>query len=142
MHAGMLALMIIYGAHAAFDCICTVCALFGHSDAVPLPSSAVVWFGGFYARVFEDETVQQGHLVARLVVYYAAATSLARVVMICAPSSGTCACVTIMYCLQALSVEYEGYTGRSIEVRRARTASLWLAFMAACSLLMTLLLLP
>lgn len=138
MHIGMLMLMIVFALHAIFDCICTICTLFAHTGRLPIPGAA--WFADFYPKLFDEEFVKDNHFIARLIIYYVASASLTRLVMVCIPCTGTYVCVTVLYGLQALSMEYEGFTGRSLPASNARLISCICSCLALCSSLMAFML--
>ena len=103
--------------HAVLDCICTLCCLFPYTFSCPYLASM---YSSMYMHSHDGE-----HLaLARALVYWASAMSLVRVMaLIFWPCYPLLLCVSIMYILEALAFEYEGYTAQTVTPGKARMVS-------------------
>ena len=142
LRASYLLMLGLFSAHSLFDCLCTVSTLF-------LYTSQSVWWGAetlalFYPRLllFTDDgqslsiTKAYDPLLARTFIYYVACMSLVRVVAVCMPGPGTCACVAVMYAMQALAAEYEGFSAKTSPPHACRVICYLCTVMSICSALL------
>jgi len=62
-------------------------------------------------------------LINRFLIYWIAAMSLVRVMVVLMPGVQTLSTVALMYVLEGLAVEYEGFTTRTMDQKTARMVS-------------------
>ena len=114
----VIAILCFFGAHALFDCLCTVCTLF--------PQLRVTgWFATAYPSIVCERYSQQDPMMPRLFMYWVSAMSLVRVIAVCVPCTLTCLSVSVMYVLEGLVAEYEGYTALCVHATVARAISVF-----------------
>jgi hypothetical protein len=125
-------LLVIIGVHAALDCVCTVCCLF------PLKNEL---FATLYVSVFRDAINSENGALRRVMVYWASAMSLTRVMALCFRIPELYCTVAVMYLLEALVAEYEGFSAGTIQRRTARSISM-LSFNISGGILLFLCIIP
>jgi hypothetical protein len=74
----------------------------------------------------------------RVFMYWVAAMSLSRAVALCWPCTPTLITVAVMYLLEALAVEFEGFTHKTVRPEYARKFSLFCLGMCLFSFLLTI----
>jgi hypothetical protein len=110
-------LWLVMGSHALIDCLCTLCSLF----PLYFPNTL---FATLYASVFQDVINSENATLGRVMVYWASAMSLTRVLALCFRLPEMFCLVALMYFLEGLVAEYEGYSANTIQQGTARTISL------------------
>jgi hypothetical protein len=129
MQWGLLCAMAV---HAALDCVCTVCCLFHLKSEL---------FATLYVSVFRDAINSEHAALQRVMVYWASAMSLTRVMALCFRIPELYCTVAVMYLLEALVAEYEGFSAGTIQRRTARSISI-LSFNISGGILVFLCIIP
>ena len=115
--AFFMVLMII-SLHVILDFICALCCLFPHYFAWPYAAT-------LYVSIFRETLNNENAALSRALVYWAAAMSLVRLLALVFLSFDLFAAVVLMYVLEGLVAEYEGFTAGTIKHRTARLISLF-----------------
>ena len=76
-----------------------------------------------YPSIFRDAINSEHSTLARIIVYWVAAMSLVRVFALIFQNAGFYMCVSVMYLLEGLVAEYEGFTSCTIPAGTARLIS-------------------
>ena len=136
---GQALLLAVFGAHALFDCLCTLATLFLHTQQAwacvdRLCGSFWESLAMAYPRMLLRERCgREDDLSRRLLAYYVASMSLARVAAVCAPCPPTFFCVAGVYALQALAAEYEGFSVCAAPPHTARIITCFCTLMGLCA---------
>lgn len=92
-----------------------------------------------YHSLFVDSAIRDSEpIFMRVFMYWMAAMSLVRVMALVWPCTPTLITVAIMYLLEALSVEFEGFTHKTVKADYARRFSLFCAAMSLFSFLLAI----
>ena len=78
-----------------------------------------------YPSLVSDMYSRQDVMMPRLFVYWVSAMSLVRLIAVCTLSSATYLSVAVMYALEGLVAEYEGYTMLTMYATHARVISVF-----------------
>ena len=127
-------LWLVMGMHALIDCLCTLCSLFPVRFPHPL-------FATLYASVFENVIHSENATLGRVMVYWASAMSLTRVLALCFRIPEMFCLVALMYFLEGLVAEYEGFSANTIHESTARTISMC-SFSFSIAILLVLCIVP
>ena len=120
-------MLLVYSTHACIDCACTICCLF--PDLVSHPYLATM-----YSSIFKDVVNSEHVVLTRVLVYWAAAMSLVRALALVFRSFELCVCVCLMYVLEGLVAEYEGFSSCTVPPKTARMISSISFFLALMTL--------
>jgi len=120
--------------HALLDCACTLACLF--PSVFPSP-----FLASLYVSVFRDAINYEHVVLTRVIVYWAAAMSLVRVGCFFFPIPECFCLAALMYWLEGLVAEYEGFSTGTIPRKTARTVSV-LSFGFSVLLLVFLCIVP
>lgn len=126
-------LLWLFGLHAAIDCVCTLLCLF---VTLQQQNRVTHFLATMYPSIFLEEAASPR--LARFMMYWVAAMSLVRALTVCVPTPELFAAVGIMYVLEALVAEYEGFTAQSIHQETARSISLFSLTIALLSVVVCL----
>jgi len=107
---------LVLCAHTVLDCLCTVCCLFFDSRS---------YIATLYVSVFRSVVDSENTTLSRCMVYWAASMSLVRLVAIGFRTTELFCAVAVLYCLEGLVAEYEGFSSGTINRRTARTISIF-----------------
>jgi hypothetical protein len=92
-----------------------------------------------YYSLFVDSAIRDSEpIFMRVFMYWMAAMSLVRVMALVWPCAPTLITVAIMYLLEALSVEFEAFTHKTVKADYARRFSLFCAAMSLFSFLLAI----
>jgi hypothetical protein len=96
-------------------------------------------FLGLYPSLFKDPILEEHPaILSRILMYWIAAMGLTRLMAICWTCAPTLITVAIMYALEALAIEYEGFTFQTAKSEYARKVSLFSFGMCIVSCLMAI----
>jgi hypothetical protein len=123
-------LRVIFGVHASLDMLSLLSVLFPKS-----PSALLHRIANLNVAFFIDDAHRDHALLRRVFAYWTGSMSLARLVAIAAPSFDTFSVVCLMYLMEALAFEYEGFTAQTVIAHRARMVSLVSGLIAIATLL-------
>jgi len=152
----------IYFIHASIDCACVLVTLFYKPPLVaddeveqsqPEENTAILSdsysekYKGIYLNIrnvlynlypsiFNDISLrQEPEILKRLMIYWISSMSLIRLIAVYWPCTQTILCVSVMYLLEALVAEFEGFTFKSIIPSQAKLVSVFSFGMSAVSIL-------
>ena len=92
---------------------------------------------GLYPSLFKDPILEEHPaILSRVLMYWIAAMSLTRLMAVCWTCAPTLITFAIMYALEALAIEYEGFTFQTAKSEYARKVSLFSFGMCVISCLM------
>jgi len=96
-------------------------------------------FLGLYPSLFKDPILEEHPaILSRILMYWIAAMGLTRLMAVCWTCAPTLITVAIMYALEALAIEYEGFTFQTTKSEYARKVSLFSFGMCIVSCLMAI----
>ena len=123
-------IVIALALHTILDCACVLCCLFPRHFPDP-------YLATLYVSVFRESINSENETLARVMVYWAAAMALVRLLALFFLSFDLLMAVAMMYALEGLVAEYEGFTSGTIKRKTARLIS---CFSLAFALVLTALL--
>ena len=104
--------------HSAADCACTLCCLFPAQFANP-------YLATMYVSIFRETINYENAALSRVTVYWAAAMSLVRALALWFQTVELFWAVVIMYVLEGLVAQYEGFNTGTIKRKTARLITLF-----------------
>jgi hypothetical protein len=94
---------------------------------------------GLYPSIFKESILEEHPaILSRILMYWIAAMSLTRLMAVCWTCAPTLITVAIMYALEALAIEYEGFTFHTAKSEYARKVSLFSLGMCIISCVMAI----
>lgn len=122
-------LRVIFAVHAAIDAASLLAILF------PSALLALRCFSEVNVAFFVDDAHASHPLLRRVFAYWTGSMSLARVAAAAAPTFETFSVVAMMYVMEMLAFEYEGFTAQTVVARKARTVSMIAGMLAVATML-------
>ena len=102
--------------HVLLDCMCTLCCLFPGLFRQP-------YLATLYVSIFRETVNNENATLGRVMAYWAAAMSLVRALALLFLSIDLFVAVIVMYVLEGLVAEYEGFSSSTIKRKTARLIS-------------------
>ena len=124
--------LLLISCHIILDFACTVCCLFGDRTS---------FLATLYVSVFRSAVDSENGTLSRVMIYWTASMSLVRLMAVGFRTTELFCAVAVLYCLEALVAEYEGFSSGTINRRTARTISL-LSFGLSLTVLVVMCILP
>jgi hypothetical protein len=89
-----------------------------------------------YPSIFNDISLrQEPEILKRITIYWVSSMSLIRLIAVYWPCAQTILCVSVMYLLEALVAELEGFTFKSVIPSQAKLVSVFSFGMSVVSIL-------
>ena len=125
-------LFFFISCHVLLDIVCTVCCLWGNQ---------LSFWATLYVSIFRDPIDNENETLMRVMVYWTGSMSLVRLLAVVLQTYELFCAVSVLYALEALVAEFEGFGTGTVTRRTARMISL-LSFALSFAILIVMCIIP